>query len=113
MKSRSFILSLSRMKPKLPLFQHLLIVAIDALPALMPLLRFKAEGRDRPCVEPLHTDRLASFLAIAVRAVLDPHKRRVDFRNQLALPIPRAKFDAPVGFIARPVRDVGVMGRIL
>ena len=54
------------------------VVAIDFLAALVALLRFDRQGRDRTRVEPLQRDRLAGFLAIAVSAFIDALQRRID-----------------------------------
>ena len=89
------------------------IVAIDALAALMPLLGFQAQRRHRPRVEALHADGLARLLAIAVGAILDALKSRVYFRDQFALPVAGAKLDSAVGLVARAIRNVGVLSRLL
>jgi hypothetical protein len=49
-----------------------LIVAINAFAALVPFLRFDRQCRDRPGFEPLDRNRLAGFLAIAVRVSQGP-----------------------------------------
>src|SRR5580704_6858356 len=86
-----------------------LVVAIDALAALMALLRLDRQRRDRARFEPLDRDRLASLLAIAVGAVLDARQRRVDLGDQLALPIAGAQFDGPVGLRGGAVGKVGMI----
>src|SRR6478672_10265922 len=90
-----------------------LLVAVDALAPLVALLGFDAQGRDRPRVESLQADRLAGLLAIAVSALLKAGKGGVDLGNQLALPVAGAKLERPLGLGARPVGDIGVLGRFV
>src|SRR5208282_6880717 len=90
----------SRRDLRNPCLHHLvrrcldLVIAIDALAALVPFLRFEAQGCDRARIESFDTDGLAGLLAIAVGAIVDPAEGRIDFRYQLALPVARAKLDA-------------------
>jgi len=49
-------------------------------------------------VQTLEADRLAGHFAIAKFAIVDPAQGGVDFRHQLALPIPRAQFQRAIGF---------------
>src|SRR6478609_4901911 len=90
-----------------------LLVAVDALAPLVALLGFDAQCRDRPRVEPLQADWLAGLLAIAVGALVEAPKGRVDLGNQLALPVAGAKLECPLGLGARPVGDIGVLGRFV
>src|SRR5262249_16391114 len=48
-----------------------LLVAVDALSALVTLLRFDRQGRDGSRLEALDRDWLAGLFAVAVCAVLD------------------------------------------
>ncbi len=101
-KSRTFRIAQTRIgRPS--------IVAVDALAALVALLRFEAQGGHRPRVEALHANRLACFLAITVGAVLDALQSRIDLRDQLPLAVAGAKFNSAIGLVARPVSDVGVL----
>src|SRR5580704_4190277 len=86
-----------------------LIVAIDALAALVTFLRFDGKRGDRARLEPLDRDRLSGFLAVAVGAVFDPLQRRVDLGDQLALAVAGAQFDGPVGLRGGAVGEVGVV----
>ena len=74
-----------------------LFVAVDALAPLVALLGFDAQGRDRPRIEALQADRLAGLLAIAVSALIEAGKGRVDLGNQLALAVAGAKLESPLG----------------
>ncbi len=56
----------------------------------MALLGLKAQRGDRARIQALDADGLAGFLAVAVAAVLKPNQGRMDFGNQLALPVARA-----------------------
>src|SRR5258707_12042438 len=73
------------------------LVPVDALAALVALLRFDRQGREGPCLKALDRDWLAGLLAEAVRAVLDARQRLVDLCDQLALAVARAQLDCPVG----------------
>src|ERR1700726_3612692 len=86
-----------------------LVVAIDALAALVAFLGLDRQRRDRARLEPLDRDRLAGFLAIAVGAVFDARQRRVDLIDQFALPVAGAQLDRPVGFRRRAVGEVGMV----
>src|SRR3546814_7007479 len=68
------------------------VVAVGALHALVPLLGFDGEGGDRPRLEAAQRDRLAGFLAVAVRIFLDAPERGVDLGDQLALPVTGPQF---------------------
>src|SRR5580658_5813898 len=86
-----------------------LIVAVDALAALVALLGLDRQRRDRPRLEPLDRDRLAGLFAIAVGAVLDARQGRVDLGDQLALPVAGAQLDSPVGLRGGAVGKVGMI----
>ncbi len=73
-----------------------LLVAVDALAALVAFLRLDRQSGDRAGFEPLEGDRLAGLLAIAVGAVLDAGEGGVDLRDQLALAIAGAQLDGAV-----------------
>jgi hypothetical protein len=90
-----------------------LVVAVDALTALMALLRFKAQGGDGPRIQTFHADWFAGFLAITIASIFDTSKRRVDFSDQLALPVSRAQFDPTVGLITGAIGDIRVLFRVL
>src|SRR5712692_3953814 len=51
------------------------LVPIDALAALVTLLRLDRERGNRPRFEPLERDRLAGLLTIAVSAILQSRER--------------------------------------
>src|SRR5438874_7914318 len=85
------------------------LVAIDALPALVTLLRLDRERRDRARLEPLERDRLAGLLAIAVGAVVDAEERGVDLGDQLALAVARAQLDRAVGLRGGAVGEIGMV----
>lgn len=95
-----------------PDFRAFLFFAIDLLAALMALLRLDRQGRDRAGVKTLQADRLAGILAVAVGSVLDPAQRRVDFGNQLALPVTRPQLGGAVGFGRGAVGEIGVLRRV-
>ncbi len=90
-----------------------LLVAVDALAALVALLRLDAQGCDRPGIEPLQADRLAGLLAKAVSAVVDAHERRVDLGDQLALAVAGAKLERPLGLGGGAIGDIGVLRRFV
>ena len=70
--------------------------------------------RRRERIEAPQRNRLARHLAIAVFAVLDPADGGIDLGHQLALPVPRAQFQRPVGLLTGAVGDVGdVAGAVL
>src|SRR4051794_6991186 len=83
------------------------VVAVNALHALVPLLRLDRHGRDRPRLEPLQPDRLGRLLAETIRPGIDPEQRLVDLGDQLARPVPGPELECPVGLDAGPVGDVG------
>src|SRR3712207_9374805 len=72
----------------------------------MALLRLEGERRNGTGLEALEGDRIPGFLAIAVRAVLDPCQRRVDLGDQLALAVPGPKLDGPVRLRGGAIRKV-------
>jgi len=88
----------------------------------VPLLRFQRKRRDRTGIEPAQRDRLTRLFAVAIRAVIDPGERRVDFRHQLALAIartqldPRHYFQQPERYLFDPTRTqldgIGASGQI-
>src|SRR6202167_5908049 len=82
------------------------LLAINPLAALVTLLRFDRERGDRAGFKALDGDRLASLLAIAVRAVFDPRQRRVDLGNELALAIPGAQFNGAISLRGGSVGEV-------
>src|SRR5690606_17924688 len=61
------------------------VVAVDPFAALVPFLGLDREGRGRASFKPAEADRLASFLAVAVGAVLNAAQRLVDLGDQFAL----------------------------
>ena len=63
---------------------------MNALAALVPLLGFQAQRRDRTSFETRQADRLAGLFAVAVRVLLDTAQRLVDLGNELPLTIARA-----------------------
>jgi hypothetical protein len=74
--------------------------------AFVPFLRLYAEGSDGSGFEAADTDRFVSLFAIAVGAVIDPMKRRIDLRDQLPFAGPGAKFDRTLGLKGRTVGQV-------
>ena len=70
---------------------------MDALAALVALLRLETERGDGAGVEAGDPDRLAGVLAIAIASVLDPAHRLVDLGNELALPVPGPQFQRDKG----------------
>ena len=78
----------------------------------MAFLGVDAQGCDRPCFESHQTDRLASFFAIAVAAILKTRQRSVDLGNQLTLTITRAKFHPAIDLRARSICKVGMLGSL-
>src|SRR5580698_9293412 len=85
------------------------VVAVHALTALVPFLRFDRQRRDRPRFETLQRNRLAGFLAIAISAVFDTRQRGVDLANQLALTVTGSEFDRPIGLRGCTVGDIRVI----
>ena len=73
------------------------IVAVNPLAALVAFLRLDRQRGDGPRIQPPQADRIARLLAIAIGAVIDPLQRRLDLRDQLALPVARPQFQRPVG----------------
>ena len=71
--------------------RRLSVVPVDALVALVTLLRLERQGGDRAGLQALDGDGLAGLLAIAVGAVVDPADRSVDLGDQLALAVARAQ----------------------
>src|SRR5215831_16277158 len=90
-----------------------LLVAVDALAPLVALLGFDAQGGDRTRIEALQADRLPGLFAIAVSALVEPPKRRVDLSDQLALTVAGAKLERTLGLGARPVGNIGVLRRFV
>ena len=82
-----------------------LFLAVDALAPFVALLRFDRQRRDRARVEPLEADRLAGVLAVAVAAILDPAKCRVDLAISLRW---RSRV---LSSVARSVSDVARSAR--
>ena len=78
---------------------------MDALHALMALLRLDRHGRDRPGLQPAQADGLAGLLAIAVGIILDPEQCLVDLADQLAGAVPGAQFQGAVGLDTRELAD--------
>ncbi len=72
------------------------IVPVHPLAPLVAFLRLDRQRGDWTGVKPPEADRFACLLAIAVGAVVDPLQRRVDLRDQLALPVARPEFERPV-----------------
>src|SRR6185437_7481458 len=85
------------------------VVAIDALPPLVPLLRLDRECRDRTRLKPSQRNRLPRFFTIPVRAVINPRQGLVDFGNELALAIARSQFDGAIRFRRRAVGQIGMI----
>src|SRR5262245_12962681 len=83
-----------------------LLVPVNALAALVALLRLDRKRGDGAGVEALQADRLAGFLAKTVGALVDPLQRGVDLGDQLALAVARAQLDRAVGLRGSPVRVV-------
>jgi hypothetical protein len=83
------------------------VVAVRPFHAFVSLLRLDAESSDGPGFEAADTDRFVSFFAIAVGAIIDPMKRRIDLRDQLAFAGPGTKFYRTLGFKGRTVGQVG------
>src|SRR4051812_4194017 len=79
-------------------------VAVQLLHPLAALLRLDRKRCHRTGQETRYADRLAGFLAIAVRAVLDHLDRLLDLLEQLALAIARAQFECVFLFERRAVR---------
>ncbi len=82
---------------------------MDALHAFVTLLSLDRECCDWSCLEPLQTDRLASFLTETVTTVLNTGQRLIDFGDELAGPVTGPKFERAIRLDARPVGDVGLM----
>src|SRR5690606_8229504 len=88
-------------------------VAVDALAALVTLLRLDTQGGDRPGIEPLQADWLAGFLAVAVSAVFDAHQRGIDLGDQLALPVAGPELERTLALGCRAVGDIGMLLRVV
>src|SRR5688572_20448290 len=88
-------------------------VAVLLLAPLAALLRFEAEGRDRPGFEPLDADLLARLETVAVAAVVDALQRVVDLADQLALTVARAQLEAEFLFLRGAVVRVGEIRRFV
>src|SRR5690606_11410932 len=89
------------------------VVAVDALLALVALLRLEREGGDGAGVEALERDGLAGLLAVAVGALLDAAERGVDLGDDLALAVAGAELERAVGLLGGAVGDVGDVARPL
>src|SRR5207253_7839222 len=85
------------------------VVAVDALAPLVALLGLDRERGDRAGLEPSQRDRLASLLAIAVGAVLEPLERGFDLGNELALAVASAQLDRAVGLRGGAVGEIGMI----
>ena len=83
------------------------VVAMCPLHALVSLLRFDGQGGDWPSFEAADADRFVSLFAIAVGAVVDPVKRRVDLGDQPAFTRPSSELDGPFGFERGAVGQIG------
>src|ERR1700674_2157527 len=75
-----------------------LLFPIHPLAALVALLGFDGERRDRARFQAFDRDRLAGLFAEAVGGLLDARERRVDLVDQLALAVAGAQLNRPVGF---------------
>src|ERR1700674_3233697 len=75
-----------------------LLFPIHPLAALVALLGFDGERRDRARFQAFDRDRLAGLLAEAVGALIDARERRVDLVDQLALAVAGAQVNRTVGF---------------
>src|SRR5689334_10386611 len=65
--------------------------------ALVTVLGLHRQRGDRAGLQALDADRFAGFLAITVGTVIDPVQCSINFGDQLALAVPGAKLDGPVG----------------
>ncbi len=83
-----------------------LVVPVDFLGALVALLRLDRQGRDRPGVETVETDRVARHLAIAVGAVLETAQRGVDLPDQLTLTVAGSELETPIALLRGAVGEV-------
>src|SRR5208283_1391261 len=72
------------------------LVAMRPFHALVPLLRFDAEGGDRPGFEPANADRLVGLLAVSVGAIVDPVEGRIDLGDQPASARARSQLNRPL-----------------
>src|SRR5262249_16604944 len=86
-----------------------LLVPVDALAALMALLRLDRQGRDRTGIEAAQRNRLARLFAKAIGPLLEATKRGVDLRDQLAPAVPRPKLEGAVGAPGGPIRQIGML----
>src|SRR5262249_5671698 len=91
------------------IFRLISLVAVDALAALVALLRFDRQGRDGACLKALDRDWLAGLLAEPGRAVLDARQRFVDLCDQFALAVTSAQLDRPVGLRRGAVGEIRVI----
>src|SRR4029079_3879549 len=85
------------------------VVPVNPLATLMPLLGLDRKGGDRTSLQALQPDRFAGFLAIAVGSVIQTVQGSIDLVDQLALAIPGAELDGPVGFRGGAVGQIGVI----
>src|SRR6185437_2380939 len=91
------------------------VVAVAVLPfaPLAPLLRFEAQGGDRPRLQALDADLLAGLETIAVAAVLDSLQRLVDLANEFALAVPCAQLQAEFLLLGGAVIGIGEVRRLV
>src|SRR5215218_7724920 len=75
----------------------------------MPLLGLDRKRGDRTSLQALQPDRFAGLLAIAVGSVIQTVQCSIDLVDQLALAIPGAELDGPVGFRGGAVGQIGVI----
>src|SRR5690606_27153975 len=88
------------------LAEVVLLVARLPLVQLAPLLRFDAEGGDRPRLQAAQPDLLARLLAVSVRSVVYALQREIDLLQQLPLAIPCSKLEIELRFLAGTVVQV-------
>ena len=79
------------------------------LAALMAFLCLDGKRRNRTGIEAAQRDRFSGLLAIAIGAVVDPHQRRVNLGDQLALTVTRPQFDGAVRLRGGPVSQIRVI----
>ncbi len=75
----------------------------------MPLLGLDRKRGDRTSLQALQPDRFAGFLAIAVGPIVETVQCSIDLVDQLALAIPGAELDGPIGFRRGAVGQIGVI----
>src|ERR1035437_3695699 len=84
-------------------------VAIDALAALVELLRFDRQCGNRTGIQPADRGRTAGLFAKARGAIVDAAERFVDLGGQLALAVVRTQLDGAIGLRGSPVGKVRVV----